>query len=113
MAVLLLGKTRLASRGRWRCPGRGVTSFVIAVLMVAATVMVDLAVMAVGTPVAASAATNPVIAYVVNTGENTVTPIDVATNTPGTPIPVGNTPTAVAITPDGKPPTSPTAATAR
>jgi DNA-binding beta-propeller fold protein YncE len=29
-------------------------------------------------------------------------PIDTATNTPGTPIPVGNRPFAVAVTPDGK-----------
>jgi YVTN family beta-propeller protein len=41
-------------------------------------------------------------AYVVNEGDNTVTPVDLATNTTGTPIPVGDQPTAIAITPDGK-----------
>ena len=39
-------------------------------------------------------------AYV--SGNNSVTPINTATNTPGTPIPVGNGPEGVAITPDGK-----------
>jgi YVTN family beta-propeller protein len=33
---------------------------------------------------------------------NTVIPINVASNTPGTPIPVGREPTKIAITPDGK-----------
>ena len=52
-------------------------------------------------PATASAATDPPTAYVANAGSNTVTPIDVATNTPGTPIPVGNFPFGVAVTPDG------------
>jgi YVTN family beta-propeller protein len=52
-------------------------------------------------PATASAAPNPVTAYVINRGSSTVTPITVATNTPGTPIPVGNTPEGVAITADG------------
>ena len=46
--------------------------------------------------------TRSVIAYVTNSGGNTVTPIDVATNTAGTPVTVGNQPNEVAITPDGK-----------
>jgi YVTN family beta-propeller protein len=51
----------------------------------------------------ASAATSgrPLTAYVANMGDNTVTPINLATNTAGTPIPVGNGPAAIAITPDG------------
>jgi YVTN family beta-propeller protein len=39
--------------------------------------------------------------YVANHGDNTVTPVDVATGTPGTPIPVGQDPDALAVTPDG------------
>jgi YVTN family beta-propeller protein len=41
-------------------------------------------------------------AYVVNDGESTVTPINTATNMPGTPIIVKGNPVGVAITPDGK-----------
>jgi YVTN family beta-propeller protein len=41
-------------------------------------------------------------AFVTNAGRNTVTPIDVATKTAGTPIPVGTGPGGVAITPDGR-----------
>ncbi len=41
-------------------------------------------------------------AYVTNEGSNSVSPIDTATNTPGTAIPVGSEPSAIAITPDGK-----------
>ena len=40
-------------------------------------------------------------AYVVNSGSNTVTPVDTTTNTSGTPIAVGNMPEGVAITPNG------------
>ena len=36
-----------------------------------------------------------------NFGDNTVTPIDTATGTAGSPITVGSNPIAVAITPDG------------
>src|SRR5271155_3588458 len=45
----------------------------------------------------ASAAT-PYRAYATNPESNSVTPINLATNTPGTPIPVGEFPIAVAIT---------------
>jgi YVTN family beta-propeller protein len=41
-------------------------------------------------------------AYVVNDGNSTVTPINTATNMPGTPIVVKGNPVGVAITPDGK-----------
>jgi DNA-binding beta-propeller fold protein YncE len=41
-------------------------------------------------------------AYVINSGGGTVTPIDLATNTPGKPIDVSGEPVAMAITPDGK-----------
>jgi YVTN family beta-propeller protein len=41
-------------------------------------------------------------AYVANVGTDTVTPIAMATNTPGEPIKVGKEPFAIAITPDGK-----------
>jgi YVTN family beta-propeller protein len=40
-------------------------------------------------------------AYVANSGSDTVTPIELATNTAGTPIPVGTFPDEVAITPNG------------
>ena len=55
-------------------------------------------------PVGASAtgATSAWTAYVANTGSNSVTPIDTATNTAGTPITVGSAPSSVAITPNGK-----------
>ncbi len=41
-------------------------------------------------------------AYVANSGSDTVTPIDLETNTAGPAIPVGDEPVAIAITPDGK-----------
>jgi YVTN family beta-propeller protein len=41
-------------------------------------------------------------AYVANDGASTVTPINTATNTPGTPITVGENPSGIAITPDGR-----------
>jgi YVTN family beta-propeller protein len=41
-------------------------------------------------------------AYVANKGSNSVTPIDVATNTAGTPIPVPGPPIEMEISPDGK-----------
>jgi YVTN family beta-propeller protein len=40
-------------------------------------------------------------AYVANEGGGTVTPINTATNMPGTPIAVGESPVGIAITPDG------------
>ena len=40
-------------------------------------------------------------AYVTNSGSDSVTPIDLATGTAGTPILVGDNPAGVAITPDG------------
>ena len=40
-------------------------------------------------------------AYVVNNDDDTVTPITLATDTPGTPIAVGDAPVGIAITPDG------------
>ncbi len=41
-------------------------------------------------------------AYVANYASKTVTPIDTATRSAGTPIPIGTGPVAVAITPDGR-----------
>src|SRR4051812_22409388 len=41
-------------------------------------------------------------AYVANFSDDTVTPVNTATNTAGTPISVGDGPTRIAITPDGK-----------
>ena len=49
---------------------------------------------------AGSAPTTPT-AYVTNGFSNTVTPIDTATGTAGTPIPVGDRPEGIAITPNG------------
>jgi YVTN family beta-propeller protein len=73
------------------------------------------AVLAVAIPVAAATAghhpaaqrpqTHPArgpVAYVVNFGSGTVTPIATATGTPGQPIKVGTSPLAIAITPDRK-----------
>jgi YVTN family beta-propeller protein len=40
-------------------------------------------------------------AYVINSGGGTVTPIDLATNTPGKPITLSEPPEAIAIAPDG------------
>jgi YVTN family beta-propeller protein len=40
-------------------------------------------------------------AYVANAGDDSVTPIDLATNTPGPAITVGNGPVGIAVTPDG------------
>ena len=40
-------------------------------------------------------------AYIANLDDNTVTPINTATNTAGTPIPVGRAPVGIAITPNG------------
>ena len=55
-------------------------------------------------------------AYVANEGAGTVTPITTATNTAGHPITTGSkssAPSAIAITPDGTRPTSPTTARER
>ena len=49
---------------------------------------------------ATSAMARPVTAYVVNRLGDTVTPIDLSTNTAGAAIPVGAEPIAIAITPD-------------
>ncbi len=66
-----------------------------------AIVLATLPVEAIGTGVAAAAAAPAWTAYVANLDSNTVTPIDTATNTAGTPIAVGNAPDAIAITPNG------------
>ena len=49
---------------------------------------------------ATAATARPVTAYVVNRLGDTVTPIDLSTNTAGAAIPVGSEPIAIAITPD-------------
>jgi YVTN family beta-propeller protein len=50
------------------------------------------------TPCAAVAGT----AYIANDGDGTLTPINTATDAPGTPINIGESPVGIAITPDGK-----------
>ena len=50
---------------------------------------------------AANRSSRPITAYVVNTGDGTVTPINTETNIAGDPISVGVAPVAIAITPDG------------
>ena len=56
-----------------------------------------------GSPIAKAGASTPAwTAYVANTGSNTVTPIDTATGTTGTPIAVGSGPGWIAITPNGR-----------
>src|SRR5262245_16590418 len=76
--------------------GRRVPSLVVATLAFVTAVVVELSALA---PATAHAHPNPVTAYVTNHGSNTVTPIDVTTNTPGTPITVGTDPRGIAITP--------------
>ena len=51
---------------------------------------------------ASTGAARGAMAYVVSYGSGTVTPILLATNTPGHPIRVGKRPVAIAVTPDGK-----------
>ena len=53
-------------------------------------------------PVAVAITPDGTMAYVVNRGDGTVTPITTATNIAGAPITVGPSPTAIAIAPDGK-----------
>jgi YVTN family beta-propeller protein len=52
--------------------------------------------------VSTAGASSSSTAYVANGGGTSVTPIEVATNTPGPEIKVGISPRAIAITPDGK-----------
>jgi hypothetical protein len=68
-------------------PGRRVVSLVTSIVVMGAALVTGLATVA-WAP--AAAATPPVFAYVVDQQQDgMVTPIDLATNTPGTPIPVG------------------------
>jgi hypothetical protein len=69
-------------------------SLVVAALVFMAAVVVQLAALALA-QATASAAPNPVTVSVANAGSNSVTPITVATNTPGTPIPVGSGPVGI------------------
>jgi YVTN family beta-propeller protein len=78
------------------CLGRRVASLVFV-----AAVVVELAALAL-VPATAGAASNPVTAYVTNFSSGTVTPIDLATNIPGSPIPAGFHPSGIAVTPDAK-----------
>jgi YVTN family beta-propeller protein len=59
----------------------------------------------------ARAAPTRMTAYVANIGDNSVTPIAVATGIPVAPIPVGHQPAGIAITPNGQLPMSPLAIT--
>ena len=76
------------------CGGRRVVPLVVSALVFVAAVVAGLAAVAL-VPATAVAVTNSVTAR----GSNTVTPIVVATNTPGSPIPVGIGPFGIAITP--------------
>lgn len=71
----------------------------LAVVFVAVMV-VELALL-VSVPVTANAAGGSLTAYITTSGSNTVTPIDLATNTSGNPIAVGDSPDGIAITPNG------------
>ena len=64
-------------------PGGRVVSLILPLLMVLGALVAGLA------PATASAAPTPVTAYVINNSGDAVTPVDVATNTPGAPIPTG------------------------
>lgn len=55
-----------------------------------------------GYPDAVAVAPDGSTAYVTNYTSNSVTPIDLSTDTPGKPIPVGVGPAGIAIAPDGK-----------
>jgi YVTN family beta-propeller protein len=66
-----------------------------------ATVSIGAAVAAVAMGFATSASAGSLSAYVTNTYGDSVTPIDVATNTAGSAIPAGPNPYGIAITPDG------------
>ena len=72
-------------------------------VLLAATGMVVLCLLRPGLATAPSAGAVPAApsAYVANNLSSSVTPVDTATNTPGTPITVGTRPTGIAITPDG------------
>jgi YVTN family beta-propeller protein len=62
-----------------------------------------------GSPASRARPAHPVTAYVTNSGSDTVTPIDTATGKAGK---VGEGPAAIAIAPNGRPPTSSTVAMA-
>jgi YVTN family beta-propeller protein len=97
----------------WR-PGRRVSVIAVAVAVLAAAVTIAVIISLAPGPTAhppkltghqttpTGLAATPATAYVANYDANTVTPIDLATGTAGTPIPGGNSPGAIAITPDGK-----------
>lgn len=98
----ITGRGQAAALRLGGCPrAQTVASLVVAVLVFVVAVVVELAALAL-VLATASATANAVIAYVTNFNSNSVTPIAVATNTPGTPIPVGSQPSGIAITPDGK-----------
>lgn len=59
--------------------------------------LVLVGVMVAGLACGAASATADPFAYATNTGDNTVSPIDTATNQPGNPIRVGTEPSAIAI----------------
>jgi YVTN family beta-propeller protein len=65
-----------------------------------------------GSPASRARQAHPVTAYVTNSGSDTVTPIDTATGKAGKAIKVGKGPAAIAIAPNGRPPTSSTVAMA-
>ncbi len=71
------------------------------ILVATLAVPTFVAVAVVNTPPAAAWINTPT-AYVSNYGDNSVTPIDLSTNTVGAPVTVGTRPTAVAVTPDGQ-----------
>ena len=97
-----MSSTSTSIRLRQRATRRGAVRFsrvrlAPLVLLLAAVPLTALA----GTfATAASAAPNT--AYVGNSFSESVTPIDLATNTPGEEIKVGVNPKGIAITPDGK-----------
>ncbi len=99
---------------RWGLSLRGVTARSSGVIAAAAVMGLGIAarqaVADPGAPVSASMSGSPLsgirspvaVAYVVNLGSGTVTPISTATNRAGKAIRTGRFPGAVAIAPDGK-----------
>jgi DNA-binding beta-propeller fold protein YncE len=86
-------------RRRRRAQGVAGSAAVVAV----AAVVVAIPKIAPGNSAAVSgAAAGPAIAYVVNIGGETITPISIGNGTPGRAIRLGNSPVSMTITPDGK-----------
>jgi len=75
--------------------------FVLAVTIAGPTPVIEAAIPVGNTPIGIAVTPDGTTAYVANGGDNTLTPINLATNSPGLAIFAGLFPRTVAITPDG------------